>query len=324
MTHEMIKSGDAMAGKTCLVTGAAGGLGLATALGLTRMGATVLMVARDRASGEAAIAEIGARSTQGSVELFIADLSSQRQVRRLATEVIERHPTLDVLVNNAASVFAERRLSEDGIEMTVATNHLAPFLLTTLLAEPLAKAPSSRVVNVSSYLHRSVRAIPWDDLQGERRYTSHGEYNLTKLMNVLFTYELAKRLAGSGVTANCLHPGWPLKTRLGRDEHGIARIFDRLSKLVGKSAEEGARTALFLASSADVAGVSGGYFMNCKPAESSSLSHDGPAAARLWDLSSTLCHLPEIGATADGRDRSMLSSRSEARQSNSATSVPPQ
>lgn len=297
MTHEKLNGvdGRTMAGKTCLVTGAAGGLGQATALGLVRLGATVLMVARDRTSGEAAAAEIRRMRPHESLELLIADLSSQRQVRALAMEVIERHPRLDVLINNAACVSGERRLSEDGIEITLATNHLAPFLLTNLLAERLANAAPSRVVNVTSYLHRSVRAIPWDDLQSEREYASHAVYNLTKLMNVLFTYELAKRLAGTGVTANCLHPGWPLKTRLGRDEHGIARVFDRLSKIVAKSADEGARTTLFLASSPDVTDVSGSYFMNCKPAESSSLSHDEAAAASLWELSAALCNLPVAG-----------------------------
>ena len=299
----MINDSQAMAGKTCLVTGAAGGLGRATALGLARLGATVLMVARDRASGEVAATEIRRLTTPGSVELLFADLSAQGQVRRLAGEVIERHARLDVLVNNAASVSAERRLSEDRLEMTLATNHLAPFLLTTLLAEPLANAAPSRVVNVSSYLHRSVRAIPWDDLQSERKYAGHAVYNLTKLMNVLFTYELAKRLSGTGVTANCLHPGWPLKTRLGREEHGIARIFDRLSKIVAKSADEGAQTSLFLASSPDVTEVTGCYFMNCKPAESSSLSHDATATARLWELSTELCHLPAAATDEPGHRR---------------------
>lgn len=293
MDSNQVTAGDrTMSGRTCLVTGAAGGLGKATALGLAQLGATVLMVARDRGSGAAAADEIRRRlSPRVALEVLVADLSAQRQVRALAAEVIARHPRLDVLVNNAAAVHAERRLSEDGLEMTFATNHLAPFLLTNLLAGPLANAAPARVINLSSYLHRMARTIPWDDLQSERAYDRHAVYNRTKLMNVLFTYGLARRLDGNGVTANCLHPGWPLKTELGRDERGFARLFDRLSRVVAKSPEDGARTTIFLASSPDVAAISGRFFMNCKLAESSSLSHDEVAADRLWSISAELCGL---------------------------------
>jgi len=277
--------------KTCLVTGASGGIGKETALGLARMGATVLLVARDRERGEAAIADIRERVPQGSVEPLVCDLSVQGQVRRLAAEVLDRHDRLDVLVNNAACVTATRRVTEDGLEAMVATNHLGPFLLTSLLLGALKKASPSRIVTVTSYLHKSVRAIPWDDLQSKRRYASHSVYNLTKLMNVLFTYQLARRLAGTGVTANCLHPGWPLKTDLGREERGIPGLFDRLSKRFAASAEQGARTSIYLATSPELATISGAYFSKCEPIESSNLSRDEAVAERLWAISDQLCGL---------------------------------
>lgn len=280
-----------MTDKTCLVTGASGGLGKETALGLARMGATVLLVARDRERGEEVITDIRARAPGGRVELLLCDLSDQSQVRQLAAEVRARHVRLDVLVNNAACVEATRQVTEDGLEATLATNHLAPFLLTSLLLEPLKRASPSRIVTVASYLHRQVRAIPWDDLQSERRYASHTVYNLTKLMNVLFTYHLARRLAGTGVTANCLHPGWPLRTDLGREERGIPGLFDRVSKRFAASAERGAQTTIYLATSPAVTTVSGAYFSKGKPAESSKLSRDGATGERLWEISSKLCGL---------------------------------
>ncbi len=280
-----------MMGKTCLVTGASGGIGRETALALARMGATVLIVARDRARGDVAAAEIRQQAPRASVELFLADLSSQRQVRQLAAAVRAQHQRLDVLIHNAGAVHAVRRVTEDGLEATLATNHLAPFLLTQLLQDPLSAAAPSRVVTVTSYLHTRVKTIPWDDLQSERAYRSHAVYNLTKLMNVLFTYQLATRWAGSNVTATCLHPGWPLKTGLGREEQGLSGVFDRITKLFASSAEQGARTSVYLASSPEVAGVSGGYFTKCKTATSSPLSHDEAVAERLWEVSGALCGL---------------------------------
>jgi len=275
-------------GKTCLVTGATSGVGLETALGLARMGATVLMVARNRERGQAAATLVSKLAPQGSTELFVADLAVQRDVRNLAAAVLTRHASLDVLVNNAATVSASRRVTDDGLEATLATNHLAPFLLSNLLTEPLRNAAAARVVNVTSHLHKMVKVIPWDDLQSQRAYEAHRVYNLTKLMNVLFTYELAKRWNSTRISVNCLHPGWPLKTNLGREERGVARVFDRVSKIFAASPERGAKTSLFLASSPDVE-ASGGYYMSCNPATSSRLSHDESAAARLWQLSAELC-----------------------------------
>ncbi len=227
----------------------------------------------------------------------VAVQSSQRQVRRLAEEVRAGHTRLDVLINNAGAVNGTRRLTEDGLEATVATNHVAPFLLTQLLREPLTAAAPSRVITVSSYLHNMVKVIPWDDLQSEREYRSHAAYNLSKLMNVLFTRQLARDGAENGITANCLHPGWPLKTDLGREESGGSGLFDRATKLFASSAKNGARTSVYLATSPDVASITGEYFAKCRVAKSSGLSQDRPAAERLWMETQQLCSAPvkEVG-----------------------------
>lgn len=285
----MITQQRTMEGQTCLVTGASGGIGKETARALARMGATVLIVGRDFYRTQNAAVEIRAAEPAARIEVLLGDLSSQREVRRLADEIGARHPRLDVLVNNAGAVNAVRRVTEEGVESTIATNHLAPFLLTNLLRGPLAAAAPSRVVTVSSYLHKMVKTIPWRDLQSERQYRSHAVYNLTKLMNVMFTYQLAKRWHSDGVSANCLHPGWPLRTGLGREEHGSAGLFDRLTKLLASSAQTGARTSVYLATSPEVEGVSGRYFTKSRPASSSRLSHDEAAAEQLWDLSARLC-----------------------------------
>jgi retinol dehydrogenase 12 len=287
-----------MGGKVCLVTGATSGIGKETAIGLARRGATVLLVARDPARGAAAATELGECAPQATVELFVADLAHQHDVRELARQVAHRHQRLDVLVNNAAAVNSVRRVTAEGIEATVAVNHLAPFLLTNLLYDQLRSAQAARVVTVSSYLHNMVKVFPWDDLHSERSYRSHAAYNLTKLMNILFTYELARRCPGTRLTANALHPGWPVKTNLGREEQGMGAIFDRVTTFFGASAAKGARTSLFLASSPSVAGATGGYFAKCKPATSSRLSHDEITAQKLWQASSELC-----GISAGGSDR---------------------
>ena len=280
-----------LSGRVCLVTGATSGIGRETALGLARSGATVLMVTRDGGRGEVVAGEIRCAAAPGSVELLIADLACQSDVRALADQVFRRHGRLDVLVHNAGAVNAARRITVDGIEATLAVNHLAAFLLTDLLAPLLQATPGSRVVTVSSYMHTRVKGIPWHDLEAERGYSAAATYNLTKLMNVLFSYELARRWAGTSVTANALHPGWPLKTNLGREQTGPGGLFDRATKLIGASAAKGATTSLYLAGSPDVATVTGQYFSHCRPAKSSALSHDTAAAERLWARSAELCQL---------------------------------
>ncbi|MGI8713254.1 MAG: SDR family NAD(P)-dependent oxidoreductase [Solirubrobacteraceae bacterium] len=278
-----------MRDRICLLTGATSGIGRETALGLACSGARVLIVARDRERGETTVRDIGAAAASpDSVELFVADLASQQDVRDLAHQVSHGHERLDVLVHNAGAVNRERRVTVDGIEATLAVNHLAPFLLTELLAPLLHATAGSRVVTVSSYMHSRVKKIPWDDLQSEHAYSPSATYNLTKLMNLLFTYELARRWASSSTTANSLHPGWPLRTNLGREQTGPAGIFDRATKLLGGSAAKGAQTSLYLAGSPDVAGVTGQYFARRKPAKSSALSHDTAAGQRLWTASAEL------------------------------------
>ncbi len=278
-----------MRGKICLVTGASSGIGQETALGLAHMGATVLMVVRDRIRGETAACEIRHKAPEGNVELLVADLSSLSEVRQLAGQVLKQYDRLDVLLNNAGVAHAERHVTVDGLEATFATNYLSPFLLTNLLLDHLKKSTSARIVNVASYTHSWVRSIPWDDLQSESKYDSRSVYNLTKLMDILFTYELAGQLAGTGVTVNCLHPGWPMKTNLDREAKGAFALFGKISNLFAISAEQGARTSIYLASSPEVTNVSGRYFTKCQPAESSQLSHDKAAASRLWKSSIQLC-----------------------------------
>lgn len=280
-----------MQGRVCLVTGATSGIGRATAAGLARSGTTVLMVARDRERGERTAAELRAMAPDTAVELFVADLSSQQDVHDLAERVLARHERLDVLVNNAGAVRNAWHFTVDSVESTLAVNHLAPFLLTRLLEPALAAALAARVITVSSYLHHRVKQIPWDDLEQRNDYSAAGAYNLSKLFNVLFTYELARRWEGSARTANTLHPGWPLKTDLGREQRGAAALFDRASKLIAAPPDKGARTTLYLASSSDVDAVSGTYFARCRPAKSSALSHDAAAGQRLWAISEQLCGL---------------------------------
>jgi retinol dehydrogenase 12 len=277
--------------KICLVTGTTSGIGKETAFGLAHMGATVLLVARDRIRGETAVREIRQKAPEGKVELLVADLSSLGEVRQLAAHVLKQYDRLDVLINNAAVALSERHVTEDGLEATFATNYLSPFLLTNLLLDLLQKSAPARIVNVTSYTHNWVRSILWDDLQSERMYNAQSVYNLTKLLDILFTYELARRLTGTGVTVNCLHPGWPMRTNLDREAQGAFALFGKISNLFAISAQQGAKTSIYLANAPEVTNISGRYFTKCKPAESSRLSHDEAAAERLWQFSMKLCGL---------------------------------
>jgi NAD(P)-dependent dehydrogenase (short-subunit alcohol dehydrogenase family) len=281
-----------MSGTTCLVTGATSGIGKETALRLALLGATVVIVARDAARGAAAGAEITGRVPRAEVEVMTADLSSLAQVRRLAGDVLGRHARLDVLVNNAGVISPRHQLTADGLETTFATNHLGPFLLTSLLRGLLERSAPARVVTVSSAAHKQAGAIPWDDLP--RGALSGQAYPVSKLLNILFTAELARRLAGTGVTANSLHPGF-VRTSLGRDVTGVMGTVLPLILRLRPGPAAGARTPVYLASSPEVAGVTGGYFVNCKPAEPSALAKDARAAARLWALSEDLTGLGGTG-----------------------------
>jgi NAD(P)-dependent dehydrogenase (short-subunit alcohol dehydrogenase family) len=279
-----------MAGRTVLVTGGTSGIGGATAAGLAALGARVGVVGRDRGRAQTAAERI--RAAGGQADVFVADLSAQREVRRLAHEVLASYPRLDVLVNNVGGYWAHRHPTEDGLERTFALNHLAPFLLTNLLLPRLQASAPARVVTVSSGAQAMGR-IDFDDLQGERDYRGQRAYNQSKLANVLFTYELARRLEGTGVTATVLHPG-VVRTAFGQEDSG--RWMGLMLPVVRpfmKSPEEGARTSVHLASSPEVEGVTGQYFVNERPARSSRASYDQAAAARLWDISERLVHLAD-------------------------------
>lgn len=268
-----------MDGKICLVTGGNAGIGKATALGLAQLGATVVIVARARERGETAVADIQRAAERTDVGLLLADLSSQEQIRQLAEEFGREYGRLDVLVNNAGIIPQSRQLSEDGLEMQFAVNHMAYFLLTHLLLDMLKNSTPSRIINVSSMVH-GWSTLDFDDLQNEKSYQPTRVYAQTKLMNVLFTYELARRLAGSGVTANCLHPG-VIGTRLNAHYAGRIQSGDAsLSELM-----RGAATSIYLASSPEVADVTGRYFVDSEERRSTAVSYDEAIAQKLWEIS---------------------------------------
>jgi NAD(P)-dependent dehydrogenase (short-subunit alcohol dehydrogenase family) len=274
-----------MTGKTVLVTGGTGGIGGATAAGLAGLGARVGIVGRDQRRAQATAERI--RAAGGDVDVFTADVSSQREVRRLAEGVLAAYPRLDVLVNNVGGYWATRHATEDGLERTFAVNHLAPFLLTHLLLDRLRESAPARVVTVSSGAQAMGR-IDFDDLQGEAGYSGQRAYNQSKLANVMFTYELARRLEGSAVTANVLHPG-VVRTAFGQeDSRGWMRLMLPVVRPFMKSPQRGAQTPIYLASSPEVESVSGQYFVNSRPRASSRASYDTAANARLWQVSAEL------------------------------------
>ena len=285
----MVNSANLMHGKICVVTGATSGIGLVTAQVLAHQGATLIIVARNAERGAATVSRIRQETGNSAVELMVADLSVQAQVRQLASEIQHRIARLDVLVNNAGAFFARRQLSQDGLEMTFALNHLAYFLLTNLLFDSLKAADSARIVNVSSEAHRRAH-LDFSDLQGEHRYTGWRAYARSKLANILFTYELARRLAGTGIVTNALHPGF-VATNFGRNNRGIAAAFIRILQLAAISPEEGAQTIIYLASSPVVKGVTGQYFIKQQVVRSSQVSYDRAAAERLWQISAEMTRL---------------------------------
>jgi retinol dehydrogenase-14 len=248
-----------------------------------------VMVGRDRGKGEAAMAEIKEKSANASVDLMLADVSSQEQIRRLADEFKEAYPRLDVLINNAGVFRSKRITSADGIEMTFAVNHLAYFLLTNLLLDALKASAPSRIVNVSSGEQRNA-TIDFDNLQGEKGYKGAKAYSQSKLATILFTYELARRLEGTEVTANCQHPG-VVRTNLGSGVSGVFGFMVRALTPLMKSPEKGAETSIYLASSPEVEGVSGRYFVKKDEARSSDVSYDKRLARRLWEVSAELTNL---------------------------------
>lgn len=277
-----------MRDRICLVTGGTAGIGRVTARELARRGAQVVIVGRDSARGERAVRELRAESGNDWVSFQRADLSRMGDVRRLARNIVEQHPRLDVLVNNAGAIFSTRRVTAEGFEMTFALNHLNYFLLTNLLLDRLRAAPAGRIVNVASRAHEGV-SLHFDDLQSERRYEGRRVYRRSKLCNILFTYELARRLEGTGVTTNALHPGF-VASRFGSDNGPLFRFGMRLAFLLARAidVERGAETSVHLAVAPELAGISGRYFVRRRETESSPQSHDRAAAERLWAISERL------------------------------------
>jgi NAD(P)-dependent dehydrogenase (short-subunit alcohol dehydrogenase family) len=273
-------------GKVVLLTGASRGIGRAAAERLAALGATMLLAVRDRAAGERAAAEIAAATGNRDLHVLVADLSRQADVRSLADQAAERAPRLDVLVNNAAIITRTRSVTADGIETQLAVNHLAPFLLTNLLLARLRASAPARIVTVASQAHHG-HPIDLGDLQLADGYEPTEQYGRTKLMNILFTYELARRLAGSGVTANCLHPG-VIDTNLLMDFMGAPRGSGRR---MGGTPEQGADTLVWLASAPEVEGVSGKYFDRRREIRSTPQSYDRALASALWDASAALAGL---------------------------------
>jgi retinol dehydrogenase-14 len=276
---------DLMAGKVVLITGGTDGIGKQAAKELAAMGAEVVIVGRSREKAEIAVSEINAHSQRDEDSYLLADLSSMNEVRKLVEEFTRRYSRLDVLINNAGSAFMARTLSADGYEKTFALNHLAYFLLTNLLLDFLKAGAPARVVNVSSRSHLK-GVIDFNDLDMEEDYFVLRAYQRSKLANVMFTYELARRLEGSGVTANCLHPGL-VKTGIFRKLSWIGNLVDLFVRTRGRSlsVEEGAETIVYLASSPDVEGVSGKYFVRCRAVKSSEISYDTETQKRLWEIS---------------------------------------
>jgi NAD(P)-dependent dehydrogenase (short-subunit alcohol dehydrogenase family) len=286
-----------MQGKTVVVTGGNSGIGFETAAALAAMGARVLVTARDADKGRAAVAAIGQRAgaAGGPVQLVVFDLGDLDSVRRGAAEVLDQAPRLDVLINNAGLVLTERTLTVDGFEATFAINHLGPFLFTNLLLDRIRESAPSRIVNVASTAHSAARkGIPFDDLQSERRYRGMRVYGQSKLANMLFTIELARRLEGSGVTANSLHPG-TVRTGYGADgdARGLLAVGIKIAAPFFLSPAKGARTSIYLASAPEVDGVSGEYFVKAKPRKPRKQALDADAARRLWQVSEQLVGLTQ-------------------------------
>ncbi len=277
-----------MRGKTVVITGANSGIGLETAAALAAMGARVVVTARNADKGRAAVAAIGQRTGgDAQVQLVVFDLADLSSVRRGAAEILEVAPRIDVLVNNAGVVLSERSETVDGLETTFATNHFGPFLLTNLLLERIESSSPARIVTVASTAHNTARkGVPFDDLQSTRHYRGLQVYGESKLANMLFTLELARRLEGVGVTANSLHPG-TVRTGYGRggDARGFLAFGIRLAGPFFLSPAKGARTSIYLSSSPEVENVTGQYFVKCRPHRPRRWALDAEAARHLWEVS---------------------------------------
>jgi NAD(P)-dependent dehydrogenase (short-subunit alcohol dehydrogenase family) len=275
-----------VAGKRIVITGATSGIGLAAAVELARRGADLTLVARSNARAADTVRRIdGVSTARGAVDVVLADLASQSSVRQLADELLAKYPTIHVLVNNAGAIYSSRQLTDDGVELTWAVNHLAPFLLTTLLVDRLKASAPARIVTTSSDAHQRA-VIPFDDLNAQRSWGGAGftRYGQTKLANILFTVELARRLEGTGVTANCFHPGF-VATGFNRNNGVLMRIGMALSRPFARGAVKGAQTLVWLVDSEEAGKTSGGYFFDLRQIAPSAAAQDREAAQRLWQVS---------------------------------------
>ena len=273
-----------MQGSTVVITGATSGIGEVAADRLAAKGARIVFVARDRARGEETLKHLRAVAPQAGHAVHYADLSKLSEMKRVAGEIAAAEPSIDVLVNNAGAMFGSRRVTEDGLEMTFAVNHMAYFVLTNLLKERMG--PGGRIVSTASDAHRGAH-LDFEDLQSAKSYSGFAAYGRSKLCNILFTRELAKKLEGTGITANCLHPGF-VATRFGNQSGGILSVAIRWAKNFALTPEQGAETIVYLASSPDVKDASGQYFVKCRRAVPTKEAQNDADAKRLWDVSARL------------------------------------
>ena len=281
-----------MKGRICLVTGANTGIGLETARELARQGAVVVMTSRNLERGEAAVADVRGSTGSDAVELLQLDLASKTSIRSAAATFLSRHDQLHVLVNNAGLILSDRRETEDGFEMTFGVNHLGTFLLTHLLLDTLKASAPARIVNLASDAHRMSSGLPFDDLQRNSGYAGVRVYADSKLANILFTRELARRLQDSGVTANAVHPG-VVRSSFGADGDAswFVGAFYSLARWFLRTPAQGAQTSLYVATAAELADTSGGYFANCGPKRPKATALDEQAAAKLWQVSEALLEI---------------------------------
>ena len=275
-----------MQGKVVVITGATSGIGEVAAQNLARMGARIVMIARNPQRADATLARLRQIAPGVDHRVHLADLSKLAVMRRVAGEIAAKEPKIDVLINNAGAMFTQRQVSADGFEMTFATNHLSYFVLTNALLKPLQAAGRARIINTASEAHRGAQ-IDFDDLQFSKDYSGFTAYRRSKLCNILFTKELAGRLEGTGITANSLHPGF-VSTRFADNNRGLLAYLFRFAKLFAISPEKGAETIVFLASSNEVANTSGLYFQKCRPATPSKEAQDERAAEQLWEATAKL------------------------------------
>lgn len=279
----------AMKDKVVVITGATSGIGEVAADRLAQKGARIVFVARDRARGEEMQKHLHAVAGHATHTVHYADLSGLSEQKRVAKEIADSEPQIDVLINNAGAIFTSREVTADGLEKTFAVNHMAYFVMTNILLDRIKATPGARIVSTASTAHRFGK-LDFNDLQSEKRYSAFSVYGVSKLCNILFTRELARRLAGTGVTANCLHPGG-VNTRFGDANGGLMGFLFKLGKNFMISPEQGAQTIIYLASSPDVEGKTGGYYDKCKLAVPSKAAQSDADAKRLWDVSAKIAGL---------------------------------